>query len=693
MAAPPPGGQNMMQMPPLPPEMAAMLAMMQQMQAQDEPVVSELDRWAMKHHGVRAGRLEDRALEDLIGHVRDLAERDRQYWQDRNDRIMKEDDYYQLKRPGDGMQSGSEAGKTDQDAAQNAEILVSPIPRLVVDKLTAMLAAADWPVELPARTVDGAAAAQKVENLLTWFRRQLSRQFAHTQHENLDHKMAFSGVLTGWMCALLLPDPSNIRFPWIFRLEDPCLVYPRFTDKGLVRVTRQFVMEVLEARAEYPELETMLQDYHDDDTVTVIGYYDQIYRMIVVEGMGSHNQDAMAVMRPIRHHCRTADGEPQCPWIIHLPNGKGFQSSRRAFGGAAVGGFRAGLGGGTAAVGVGALYAMWDTYDQINKIASQLATNVARSENPPTVQYLQPGQDPVPVSFAPGSRNFLLFQRNLVDILETTPNGGDLQPLMALLQDWLAKSTLPGVYWGEASGATSGFMTNLLANAAKHVLLAYASGMMHFWEMICQRAIETLLVAYTQMGVPPLTITQRIDQGRLVGGAVVTVEDLLAVDPDVEVEFMDLSQQDLAGAVQTEMMAVQGRFHARQTAMKKTGIRDTELEEARIDLDSLLADPLVAAQLGALEAKNPTMSTRERLLAALDIKTQLIQQQMAMQAQARQRRVPPAKPGVSTSTLPSEMGPGRAGMPPGREDPQQQQQRANGRMIAAISGGSPPNPR
>lgn len=671
----------------MPPQLVALLAALGPQMGQQQPIVSQLDRFTLKNYGVMADQAPDAAMDDLLGLIRKIANSHRTHWQARNDRIVLDDDYYNLKRPEGGSVEGL---KTDEQAAQNAEIVISPLPRLVVDKLVAMLAGADWPIEVPARTADGTAQAQKIENLLIWFTQTLSRQVGRGGGESLKRKVAMSGVLTGWMTALMLPDPENKRFPWRVELEDPCVVFPTFGRDGVDFVTRQLTMEVSEARNNYPEAEEMLDNYDDDTLVNVVGYYDKTYRYILIEGQGIHEDDSQMVLRPVRHHCQTLEGDALCPWIIHLPNGRGFRGVRRMMNGSGGGQVND-----TASVGVGALYAMRDSYDLLNKIASQLATNVARDANPAIIQFLQPNQEPTEITTEPGGRSYMVFQRNSFEVIKTTPSPGDLQPLIQMVTDWLQKATLPSVFWGDGSGGLSGFAVGLLTNAAKDVLLAYADGMVQFLNMLYERCLVTLLTAY-DMGVPPVTITRRIDQGRLVGGTQILPQDIMSVGTEVDVQFQDLTPADRASAVQTEMAATTARLHSRETAMREIGVQDTELEKARIDLDAMMADPVIAAQMADLRMQNPGISVWDQLVQAHRIKMELLQQQMAaQQAEQNGGQAPPPKPGMPAQTLPSQMQPAGANVPPGREDAGQQQQRAGNQVTAqllATQGGSQPAP-
>ncbi len=661
----------------------------QQQPQQQQPVSpSPLDRWAVKEYGLPASQIAmlaqaqagdpaaaaqimaalteaglsfdpQAALQAMQTHIVDIAERRRQSYGGRNERMLEELDLYWLTRP----------VLTEEEEAKNVMRTVSPLPKLVVDRIAAMQASADWVIEMPASSAVSNGPAQATENLVYWWWRQQSTRHAAANGSSLERDIPLSGALNGWQCALIMPTPAgkSQNEQVHFELVDGATVYPLFGPSGPVYVLRQFAIAAAEAIDLYPEAQNMLSNLDDDDVVTVIAYYDAIYHAILLSSplgggrnriTGASVPDSAFVKPPAPHFCKDLDGNPEIPWIIGLPNGTGRAQNAVSWLDASGGTARTSQGASGAStegassrtMGVGYLYSLADIYSESNDFYSLVLTAIAKDIKPPKVVHVQPGQDPVIIDTSPDATNYILYQRNALDFIKTQLNPQLVQVYGQYLQDGLNKAGLPSVAWGDSGSITSGIGVTQLGRSTVESVLPYVTGTQLFMREVSRRVLHCHVTAQEEFGLPPVSIVAPAGQrtgtplsfnggasggvpsgGRLTSGVTVSAAQIREAGDAIEVVYKNLTASDVAQAIQAETLAMQGRLHSRDTAMRATGIQDVEAEKIKIEYDTLNQDPVVQSILGPLVIRYPELTDQQRIVIAW-----MIQQQQIAMMQAQQ---------------------------------------------------------
>lgn len=642
------------------------------------PVISDLDKWAKRKHNLFADELEGGPLRELCEYVHTIARQDKEYWKERDSRMRTDHDTFRL-----AQVSGSlgKDNKTEAElTAENAQMVTLPDPYLYVSKITNMIAGAGLQMHMPSSRTSNTQSAQDVENFCQWFWKELSDRQLYSGGTDPLRRLGAHGGLRGWMTILTMPNSEDDEFPYHIEFEDPLYVYPRFSRStgGPIRVTRQYRLSALEARHEYPEL-VMLQDegrYPDDQDVSIIGYYDSIYHFIMVEGREQANNqyELETLNRPMQHGLRDLEGRPQLPWIIVIPLGDLTAPSEGTTSTS------------TALYGPGILYGMHEVYNHINRAASMLLTNVAKSVDPASVTYIRAGSPaPEPIALTPGSRNYLIMDQHEVKLLDTAPNPGNLQPALEILTDRLNKATLPSVFYGESGSVTSGYGVSLLTNAAMDILRPYTRALEAAIRLMMRRVLEiTYNVTRETHGSLQITAVTGVMQ-RQVSGIEFDPNKIIETGTRLDIKFGEVTPQDKAAAANYVTALVTAGILSRYDARVELGFADPLLMFQRQALESLLMDPMIAQQLGPLAAYN---TDEELLLKAVQVKQEILNQQRMMEEQARQQ----GQPALRTSTLPTEAGE-RAGQVPQGQEPGATTQEGTDRNLAnmlAMQGGSPP---
>lgn len=659
-----------------------------------EEVVSELDRWAMRHYGVPADQLQDDGLADLATHIAKLAEEEGQAWSPNRDRMKEDHSVVVLSSPKGAL--GHEEKTAEEKEAAGVQLVVLPDPWLFTQKVVNTLTAPGITIRKPSQSLNDMTKAQQVESALYWWWREWKYRQMHTRQGAPDRRMFQHAVVRGWECILTMPDSANRAFPWDFRVVDPLQVYPLWDHRCLVRVIRQYDVTVAQARREAfltAEAEELLEGYKSEDTVTIIGYYDAQYHTAVLNGkpaagtatMSNPNgaPDRRMLKPPLRHGVRDAFGTPQVPWIIVLPLGdlsEGMEDD----------------GDSVKLVGPSILFGLHDVYNEICRLTSMLLTNVALSTTPPVIHYIDMANpEPRPLTYQPNAVNVAVYNREKYDVLNPTPNPINLQPLMELLQDRMNKATVPSAFWGSAFSGTSGYAISLLNNAARDVLLPFIEAHKATLRLLFRRALDIYRWTLADT-IGPLEFAAPVEGfSRRVMGMKLEPALINELGTEVEVEFGQITPQDEAVMASYLVQLVTTGLLSRYTAREKWGIQDPMLEEKRLFRESLLQNPQVATLIGPTAAQELSDDDLIRVVVNGILQQAQAQAQEAQRLQAEaQRQAGGSLPGaLPTSTLPLEQQAGqRAGVPPPTQNPQDQQNRMIGELLARLSGGSQPAP-
>ncbi len=486
------------------------------------------------------------------GKVLERIERAVSFWSERDSRMDEDYGLYKMAVELSGVDPGLEG-----------EVVVRNIPYTVVQKAASVLSARFPSLSLVAPSEDLRRTAEKVEDLLRWCWEEWDRAWRRRLHPSLLYDLAHFLALRGWAAARLSYDP-DLSPPVVLELVDPRTVYPVFGSRGLRYVAvrrRQLVAEVLEEWGE--DAASVVGDREEDESVVVEAYYDKDYHAVLVDGV---------FVKPPTPH-----GLGVCPWVIAISGGtpvrfvEGDPSSW------------------TAEVGVSLFHGVKQAYRQVNKLLSQLATEVARMANPALLYFVDPDEtdEPREISLSPGAINYLIAPKERVDVIRTSPNPADLGPLMQSLLDDLARGSLPPVLWGMGAGEQSGFAITMLSGSARDALQPLVLAIESFVEGVSEMALR-LLRDLHQGGLGPVV---RDRSGRWVYGAPVTVEEIAAVGGQVIARYRDLTPRDRAAMAQIGAMLAEKRLVSMRTVREEyLGIENPDQENERILEELIFTD-------------------------------------------------------------------------------------------------------
>lgn len=657
-----------------------------------EPIVSDLDRWAMRQYGRKADQLDADQQQDLRSHVVRLADQDATFWAQRDDRMRVEQEAFELSsitRP-----LGKEKLSAQELEAQNAHAVVLPDPYLYTSKITSMIAGAGLRMNMPARSMDETVASQQVENFSRWFWKEWADRAILYQGGAIPLRTAAHyACLRGWLAILAMPDSTDEEFPWRVTVPDPIHVYPRFTQstnpsKAMARVIHRYTTTLLEAKAEYPELESadahVGVGYQDDEEVEILSYWDSIYHLTIALGRtvsGSKDsvvRDSDMVLPPVRHGVRDIRSRPVNPWIIVTPLGNlaapttdGKPSTRM--------------------YGPGILFAMLETYNILNRVVSMQLTQVAKSLRPPKVLFSKQGVPfPEELNLDPDANNYMFLGDQDVKLLDPAPNQGNLGPLQTILEDRSNKATVPSIFYGHAGAVTSGFGVGLLANAARDILLPYTDAIQAAMRLLLRRVLEiTYHITSTTHGTLEISAPQGFLQ-RQMGRVPFNPRVIEITGTQIDVRLGEITPQDRAAVASYVNSLLASGVMDRYTARVELGIDDPLLIFERQALESLLSNPAVAAELGPLALQQS--DGPDLLLKAYEIYQRNLQMAQAAQAQAEAGRQAGNQPNQPNTVVPTELQ-NRAGQPPPGQGVTEGGENDIGTYLAqlmASRGGSPP---
>ncbi len=655
-----------------------------------------LERWAKREYNTTPDQLmqdDDEQMTSLQEWMIARCKEAEHQWTGRTDRMKSDQAAYALHdRPG---ALGHDDKSRDEKKAQGIIDIVLPDHHIVPNKMVDMLVAPDLRYSLPAHRLVDTTSVQLVENFLTHCWNTLNKRAGRGAYGDFRRRIAHHLVLRGWSCILAMPDSSDDTLPYRVKCCDPINVFPAANGDGVwIRTFYKYDLSVSAALEEYPEAETMLADFEETDMISCIAYYDVKWHCIALTGQSSNKSGRGAarptstiLMPPRPHGVTDLNNKPKLPWEIVLAlgdlSGDDGQTSGEPD---------------TTLVGPGILYALREMVDVMSMVFSMLLSQVARSTNPPTVDYIPRGAAiPAPLSQEPGASNYREGEGK-VQILDTAPNPGNLQPVMQIGTDRINKAGMPPVTYGEGGSIQSGYGVGRLIDPALDRLTGFKQGLIYAIGGVMQRILEITgtITAQTHQSLPMATRQGLLGQSR---GADFDPKLVMVSGAEVDVLFGEVTAQDRAALVAWLMPAVQANVIDRHTAREELGYQDPLLMAQRVAMQDVMENPAAALLLGKMSA----FGSDEELLMFLNQLNQQLQAQQAAQGG------PPGGPGGPQNTpspagqsgpqgVPPNMQPGTAasggaGNPPPAQNPAAQAGRAMNRGRAMGSGGSQPAPR
>lgn len=599
-----------------------------------------LDAWAVTMYKKAAGKLKGDEMEDLVTHVLTLAKDDVEYWKPRDERMEDSQRYWELwKRK--TLESSYGAREESEDIAQKSAVEEFNDGYLIIDKLVSMVSGASWGMDVPPKIQENEAVAQKIENFLRYVDRELEQQNALALEDTSVRGKAHWAALRGWITGLIVPDPSNPDFPWEEILEDPLCVYPRYSRKKLLRVIHKYDITALQARADYPMAFEWLSTLDDDTELSLTSYYDEKYKICILSHSIEPNPSIagrQVVIPLVEHGYMDMKGNPINPWIIVAPRGTPTRRSNGLNKKDSV-----------ALIGLDAIYPIKKLIERLERVASQMSTEIDKGVNPPRIIFYDGINPPAPLDLSPGTDNFMIMGQQNMQIVETTAAKPDTGPYLQLITERLQKGSVPGTLFGEGGGSLAGYAINLLGQNARDILEPLLKGVRTYQELRYRRILEMYYVIGSQMN-DELEFFSRSDTNSATysGVETLTPDEIFMNGVFVDVSYDDILPQNLLQMLPAIVGAVQAKILPLYDAMKMAGVKDPHQAMRRLAEGELYGDPMIMkhlVKLAAMRTGNPDLQLAV-LLAQEEAQMMMMMQQQQQQVQVQDVNDNPVTAGV-----------------------------------------------
>ena len=623
---------------------------------------SPIDLWSLREFGVPADQLvDDHQQEALLNHLSEQADKDVEHWRPRDERMLESQRFWEI---------GTRYPKVDddrvvknEDKAQTSEVIELPDGYLVVDKITSMGAAAGWSIDVPPRSPQFDDMAQDIEDFLRWGDVELNRRRGMSLHGDTLRDEIFYAALRGWITGMVLPNPGNSKLPWKYVLEDPILVYPRYSQDRLLRVTHRYTVTALEARDEFPDAMDFLLDQDDDEEVEITTYYDDIYKVSFMAGaagatgsLRSSGAKARILQPLVRHGYKDLDGEPYNPWIIVTPRGtptrrNSLTKGRNSKSHDSI----------VRSIGLDVIYPIKGVQEKLERYLSMAATEVAKGVNPPKIWYVAPGSEtPEPLDLGEGAENFAILGEHEMKIVESSAMKPDSQPVLQALTDRAQKAGIPDVAFGRTLSGISGYATNMLIQGASDVVDPIMRGVKLFRDLRHRRMLEVYVNGIAEEYLTPVAYQSTDPNTEQVFSGYKKLDPRFIVlnGTSVENKFDTIMPRDAVALMGAALGAVsQGALPLYDFWKDWAGVKDPKQAFRRLAESENLKDPLVKKHLARIAgAETGNELLKQAIDAARQEEQMLMMQQMQMQQAATaggatpQNTRPPSQSGGAVPT-------------------------------------------
>lgn len=465
------------------------------------------------------------------------------FWQLRDSRM---DEDYELWT----LQGGNSEG--------SGEVITRNTPYVVLEKLANMLGAQTPVISVDPPQQAFQKQAQKVENLCRYLVEGWDDEHSDSLYTNLIHSIFYYLGLRGWIAGRVSFNPvaGPDDPPASLFLADPRNVYPSMGEGKLRYVVQRYQTTVGVVRDTWEEADQLFQDREDTEDVTLEAYYDDWWHCVLIDGK--------VVKEPTAHEYGFV------PWVIEIAGGAPVRASGTTNSNAW-----------TEFLGPSILQGMKGAYQQQNKVLSQVATSVAKAANPPAFYFYDPVEgEPKQLDMSAGAQNFLVFDRERVDIIKDSPNPADASAILNAMNEDIQKATLPPVLWGGTPGDQSGFAVALLSGAARDSTF----GMVRAAEKFIRRSLTYSLHLIHDFAQGAVGFVVRDPSGNWIGGDTVTPEEIGQVGfRKIRVKFRDVAPKDQFQLAQLAALLVDKMLVSPESAMDKyLGIENPQEEIDKI---------------------------------------------------------------------------------------------------------------
>lgn len=598
--------------------------------------------------------------------IKEQADRLVSFWGPRDQRMDQEYKLYSLAR--------------DQYTG-TGELVVLNLPYVVIEKGATLLGKQVPNLDVVPPRNELREPAQQIEDFLRYVWSRWDDIYADALHNSLRRSLAHYLLLRGWTALRISYDADAgdsgdpYALPVKLKPYDPRQIYPMVGDGGLQYVVHRYRTTVGELIDEWPEADKLFKGrggLQQDplESLEVTAYYDDWYHCVYCD---------QGVIKP-----PTAHEYGFVPWRVGVAYGSD------------VGATANDQSGWVRNVGLSLLSGFADMYRQLNKVMSQMATEVARAAKPPLLYFYDPSnpEEPQPLKYESGAVNYLVYDRERVEPLHLTPSPGSAGPLMDALRQGIDMAALPAQIFGIMPPGASGYAQTLMAEAAEDQLFPGITALARIIRTASEQALE--IIRDLHDGPVGYYVKDR-NSGQWTGGLTIDPELIAEVGCRVQVNFRQVSPRDKAMMANLAKLLTEAKLISLETARDEyLELENPGRENERVLTDLVYLDQEVVKGLRevALRRSDP------ELAEAVALGRQLAQQEAAMQTPP-----PPGPPGLPPPGLPPGMGPppgGPPGLPPQLVPPIEQSMAADPlagllQSLGSAAGGAsagplPPSP-
>jgi hypothetical protein len=497
-------------------------------------------------------------------------------------------------------------------------------PTTLIRKAAAMIASRAPRINVAARRQEQDTLAQQIEDFLAWWRRTAEIRYGRGVRNPLVYDEAFWILLRGWVVGRLLLDPTDEQFPFAYELLDPLQVYPMLAGDRVLYVVHAYQPTVATVLAEWPDLETMLGDRRETDTVRYLAVYTDLEFAVVVEDQ---------VVKPPTEHQYGFN-----PILIGLAAGAAYRDSETGQDWDRY-------------MGSGLLDPVLQAIDDRQRLLLMYWERVAREGDPPVIINSENGEL-VDIDLQARGRTVLGLQ-DRVQVLQYGASAASVGPLLELLQMEQDRGTLgPGAFVDGAK-YPSGFAETIAAGSARDALWPFVRGLERYYDQL----LRNVLQLYARFWPPDRAlhyVATDPASGRQTAWNALDPRALQDADVEIECAFRGIVAENEMLKAQIGYQAAQARLLDLDTIRQRYfDIDRPQSTNERVLADLVLQNPQliqILSMAAALRSQNPY------ILAGL----QALQQAQVLKAQ----QPPPAEAQQPPNmALPDELGQ-NAGLPP-----------------------------
>jgi hypothetical protein len=600
--------------------------------------------------------LSRRKKKPKISWVLTQADRLQKFWQTRNDIFEEDEELYKL-------QSNDESGLDTDNIGGDSEVVTINDPKVFADKVVNMLSSQEPVNNIPIHDPGNKDAVERVESMVDWWRLMANRIHMNGLHPPLSRDEHWYSCVRGWLAGRVTWNPMNPKFPWNYTLADPVNVFPQIGANGVQYVIHKYSASGSQILSDfdydddvYSSVEKALgadkDTFDPDDEFDVVGYYDDYYHVIAVNGEEIKNDET---------------GYGFNPWVITPVAGDPIRATPwdkidyvKYMGQSIYCGVR-------------------DMYKKLEKAVSVLATEVSKISNPPVGLFTdEQGQiQNKDVDLGVGGRNTFLFSKEKVEVMSTSKEGlGLLESLFSFYQDRINRGSIPPVLWGEGAGTLSGFAVSLLSAGARDVVYPRVRAMEHYRSMVYEKALD-LYIKFGGDLEDPVRMVFTDRRGPTAGMRRtddIQPDEVAAVGTYVEVTYRSLAPQDRAAMAQLAALLVGNQIISRDSARGKEfiGLENPTLENDKVLAEMIYMDQDTARTMSLAAAQRTDPKAYASFLNSELQKVQQALQQVQQQEADKTAQLGAARAaGYPVGQTPELKVPG-AGLPPETLPPEMQ---------------------